>query len=72
MTPSPSDHQKQILRDSMIITMKILDVAHTRGLLYKEAFDKAKGAVYICKRLVELGTIQPDEIKLRSHRNTEE
>lgn len=32
MTPSPSDHQKQVLQDDMTTTMKILDVAHTRGL----------------------------------------
>jgi hypothetical protein len=47
----------------MTITMKILDVAHTRSLLHKEAFSKARGAIYLCQRLVERGTIKPEEIE---------
>ena len=72
MAPSPSGHQKQILRDAMSITMKIFDTARGRGLLHKEAFDKARGAVYVCKQLIDRGTIKPDDIKLGSTEGTEE
>ena len=56
----------------MSITMKIFDTARGRGLLHKEAFDKARGAVYVCKQLIDRGTIKPDDIKLGSTEGTEE